>query len=260
MTGSTAQIIKDLSWGFMSVTDYKEAVKSGEISLYRHLSDEREFESENPGHPMSASCRFKRIEAADRIRQLCRSQRHYLKPEILEPLYRSLFDCCAAVRLSILDSLFFLSYDDSLAIIRNLASQETDSPMVKERAELIAGLLGSSTAAPSCTRQIVAVTENFDLLKRLMVFASQVGSEVRWARPGTSDILTLHAAVMLVDPEFLGIKIWDRFVKYLEEADCDNTPLIILGEKYSLKRPRNNTLCNTAWNYNIIFRFIREHW
>jgi len=132
--------------------------------------------------------------------------------------------------------------------------------MVKERAELIARLLESSIATPPCTKPIVVVSDNFDLLKRLMVFASQVESEVRWARPGTPDIIAFPAAIKIVDPEFVGTTVWDRYVKYLDEANGDNTPLIILGEKYSLKRPRNNTLCNTAWNYNIIFHFIREHW
>lgn len=69
------QVIIDLTWKFMSIEDYNQAVDAGELGRKPGFTDDMKFFSKYPDHPMAGENRFKRIRAADTIRDYSKNWR-----------------------------------------------------------------------------------------------------------------------------------------------------------------------------------------
>ena len=81
------QATLDLTWKFMSIEDYNQAVDAGELVRKPRLTDDMKFFSDYPDHPMAGENRFRRIRAADIIRDYSKNLKGELPQNCL--LYTS---------------------------------------------------------------------------------------------------------------------------------------------------------------------------
>lgn len=124
-------LLNGLEKNFMSMQELDRAGRNGELIIKKGpWGYDYEFQQKYPEHPMSAG-RYGRIKTADSIRDLGRDLNDPLPAEVLEKLHRSLFDCCATVRLSIAEALYNVGDSSSIPFLKELAEYETESNMVK---------------------------------------------------------------------------------------------------------------------------------
>ncbi len=109
-----------LKVNFMSVDEYVNAVKKGELKDKSFLVDDKKFFKNNPKHPLASENRFKRIKGADQIRNFKKG----FSEKTLDMIHRHLFDCCAAVRLSLLKAIMREGDQKSLNIVEELFKKE----------------------------------------------------------------------------------------------------------------------------------------
>ncbi|HOO51014.1 MAG TPA: HEAT repeat domain-containing protein [Alphaproteobacteria bacterium] len=129
-------IIEQLFHQFVKMDEYKREVQSGRIIEYKYMKfDDSVFADKHPEHPLAAPNRFVRIKAADEIRGLARKYKNTFSFDILQKLHISLFDCCAAVRLSVIQSLIYSGDESSIKHLEMLLLQEDESELVKKFAE-----------------------------------------------------------------------------------------------------------------------------
>ena len=129
------QAIIDLTWKFMSIEDYNQAVDAGELVRKPKLTDDMKFFLKYPDHPMAGENRFKRIRAADIIRDYSKKLKGELPQNLLDKVHEALFDCCASVRHSIAATLFYGGNDTSIPFLMRLLEIEKESRIVKKPAK-----------------------------------------------------------------------------------------------------------------------------
>jgi hypothetical protein len=135
ISSEITEALQGLEQRFMSMEELTKAGEKGSL-LIQHgpFHYDHEFQQMYPDHPMSGA-RYERIEAADNIRNLSRERQSPFPSEVLERLHRSLFDCCATVRLSIAEALSYAGDQGSIDFLERLAKEEKDSPMVRQQVE-----------------------------------------------------------------------------------------------------------------------------
>lgn len=139
----------DLRNGSISQEDYRLAVQSGHL-VHFGQKDDLTFAAAYPEHPMSFTNRQRRIAASDRIRALVQEDPSGFPTEHMRHLHVAAFDCCAAVRLSIVATLAILHRQESLVVLEDVASQERESEWVRSAAQdAIRVLRGDMTLADS---------------------------------------------------------------------------------------------------------------
>ena len=84
---------------------------------------------------MTSENRFKRIQAADTIRDCSKNLKGELPKNLLDKVHDALFDCCATVRHSIAGVLFHGGNDTSIPFLMSLLENEKESKIVKTTAE-----------------------------------------------------------------------------------------------------------------------------
>ncbi|MDD2497693.1 MAG: hypothetical protein PHY90_06130 [Desulfitobacteriaceae bacterium] len=128
-----AEALLGLEQRFMNMEELTKAGEEGKLIIKSGpFGYDSEFQQMYPDHPMSEK-RYERIEAADAIRNLARERKNPFPAEVLNKLHISLFDCCAAVRLSIAEALTVAGDKSSIAYLERLEQEEKDSPMVMEQ-------------------------------------------------------------------------------------------------------------------------------
>jgi hypothetical protein len=120
--------IANLLNGSMSADEYRLAVQSGRLPRYSY--DDIPFEDLYPWHPQTATNRGRRIAAADLIRSIAREAPDVVRHRI-HHLHVAMFDCSAAVRLSLVKTIVVLSHRESIPVLEELAAQEVESPLVQ---------------------------------------------------------------------------------------------------------------------------------
>lgn len=123
---------EDLAKGFMTVSDYAAAVESRDLPRHGQWEDDRKFQAQNPDHPLAMDNRFPRIAAADRLRDY----KDKLPQEVLNKAHAHLFDCCAAVRLSLVQAVMHSDSETSIPFLKRLADTEAESQQVKNMARI----------------------------------------------------------------------------------------------------------------------------
>lgn len=128
-----AEALQGLELSFMTMEELKKAGEEGRLIVKSGpIGYDVEFQRMYPDHPMSEK-RYDRIEAADAVRDLARERKSPYPVEVLNKLHRSLFDCSAAVRLSIAEALTVAGDKSSIVYLELLEQEEKDSPMVREQ-------------------------------------------------------------------------------------------------------------------------------
>ncbi len=120
------------SYSFCTIDEYLGMVAGGEIVKKENLVDDIQFQLENPSHPLASDFRFGRIKYADQIRDKAKKMKENIPDETLLNIHEILFDCCAAVRLSIAQALSYIGTEASIPYLKRLLDEEPESKMVRE--------------------------------------------------------------------------------------------------------------------------------
>ena len=126
---------QDLKWRWMSYRDYVKEVEQGQLIDADYIRDDSKFDEANPEHPLASSNRFRRQDAADFFVNLASERPDIFTDELVEDLHQAVFDCDAAVRLSMVKALRTLGNKKSFEVLKDLQQQETESMWVKRAAQ-----------------------------------------------------------------------------------------------------------------------------
>jgi len=232
------QAIIDLTWKFMSMEDYNQAVDAGELVRKPKLTDDMAFFLKYPDHPMAGENRFKRIRVADIIRDYSKNLKSELPQKLLDKVHDALFDCCAAVRHSIAAVLSYSGNDTSIPFLMRLLETEKESPIVKKTAEVALFRIKPQYPFPKGDTLAFA-SDNINLAIEINDFCKQNNKKIFFPEPGSPDIVAMPFFVMIVDRNFIGKSAWEDYCDY---SNDDNTPIIIIDsnlkqsmEKYPIR-------------------------
>lgn len=132
---SIENIIEDLNYNYMSIEDYYKALDSKLLIAKDYLEDDISFQRDNPLHPLSMDNRFRRIDAADAL--LKKAQNKDFNQNLLDIVHKHLFDCCSAVRLSLVRALLYVGNETSVKPLEALINVEKESNAVKNISNIV---------------------------------------------------------------------------------------------------------------------------
>ena len=252
--------IIDLTWKFRSIEDYNRAVDAGALVRKPELTDDLEFFSNYPDHPMAGENRFKRIRAADIIREYSRNLKGELPQNILDKVHVALFDCCAAVRHSIAAGLFYGGNDTSIPFLTHLLETEKESPIVKKTAEVAFFRIKPQYPFPK-EDTLVFASDNINLAIEINDFCQENNKKIFFPESGSPDIIAIPFFVMVVDRNFIGKSAWEDYCDY---SNDDDTPVIIIDsnlkqsmEKYPIRPAHDNVFLIEGWCESVIMLKIK---
>ena len=254
------QVIMDLNWKFMSIGDYNQAVDAGTLVRKPKLTDDMKFFLKYPDHPMAGENRFKRIQAADVIRDYSKNLKGELPQNILDKVHDALFDCCAAVRHSIAAVLFYSGNDTSIPFLMRLLETEKESPIVKKTAEV--ALYRIKPQYPSPKEDTLAfASANISLAIEINDFCKENNKKIFFPEPDSPDIIAIPFFVMVVDRNFIGKSAWEDYCDY---SNDDDTPVIIIDsnlkqsmEKYSVRPAHDHVFLIEQWSENVLMEKLK---
>ena len=255
------QAIIDLTWKFMSIEDYNQAVDAGELVRKPRLTDDMKFFSDYPEHPMAGENRFRRIRAADIIRDYCKNLKGELPQNLLDKVYDALFDCCAAVRHSIAGVLFYSGNDTSVPFLMRLLETEKESKIVKKTAEV--ALFRIKPQYPFPREDTLAfASDNINLAIEINDFCRENNKKIFFPESGSPDIVAVPFFVMVVDRNFIGKSAWEDYCGY---SNDDNTPVIIIDsnlkqsmEKYPVRPAHDNVFLIEQWRESVLMEKLKS--
>lgn len=248
------QAMNDLNYNFMTVNDYYQAIEDGELVKKPGFVDDMRFYSENPGHPLAGDNRFKRIKAADQIREYCKKGREELPQEVLNALHVSLFDCCASVRHSVAQTLFYGGNDTSIPLLQNLIDTEKESKVVKKAAEISLLKLKFPYPLPTDKNKIIIfISNNIDLALKLNDLCQAHGIKIIFPETDSSDIFAISSLALIVDRDYIDKDVWESYCEYCEETK-ENIPVFVIDnnleraiEEYPILPKHDNVFLIEQW-------------
>jgi len=256
------QATLDLTWKFMSIEDYNQAVDAGTlVRKPKLITDDMAFFLKYPDHPMAGENRFKRIRAADIIRDYSKNLKDELPQNILDKVHDALFDCCAAVRHSIAGVLFYSGNDTSVPFLMRLLETEKESPIVKKTAEV--ALFRIKPQYPSPKEDTLAfASANISLAIEINDFCRENNKKIFFPEPDSPDIIAIPFFVLLVDRHFIGKSAWEDYCDY---SNDDNTPVIIIDsnlkqsmEKYPIRPAHDHVFLIEQWCESVLMDKLKS--
>jgi len=221
------QATLDLTWKFMSIEDYNQAVAAGKLIRKPELTDDMKFFSDYPEHPMAGENRFKRIRAADIIKDYSKNLKSELPQNLLDKVHDALFDCCAAVRHSVTTVLFYGGNDTSIPFLMRLLETEKESKIVNKTAEVALFRIKPQYPFPK-EDTLAFASDNINLAIKINDFCRENNKKIFFPEPGSPDIVAVPFFVMVVDRNFIGKSAWEDYCDY---SNDDDTPVIIIDSK-----------------------------
>ena len=257
------QPIMDLTWKFMSIEDHNQEVDTGQLVRKPQFADDRAFFLKYPDHPMASENRFKRIQAADIIRDYSKKLKGKLPQNLLDKVYDSLFDCCATVRYSIASGLFYSGNDTSIPFLMHLLETEKESPIVKKTAEVALFRIKPQYPFPKGDTLAFA-SDNIDLAIEINDFCKENNKKIFFPEPDSPDIIAIPFFVMIVDRNFIGKSAWEDYCEYSNEGE-DDTPVIIIDpnvkqsmEKYPIRPTHDHVFLIEQWHKSVLMEKLKE--
>lgn len=252
--------IIDLIWKFMSIEDYNQAVDAGELVRKPRLTDDMKFFLKYPDHPMAGENRFKRIRAADTIRDYSKNLKGEFPQNLLDKVHDALFDCCAAVRHSIAGVLFYSGNDTSIPFLMRLLDTEKESKIVKKTAEVALFRIKPQYPFPK-EDTLVFASDSINLAIEVNNFCKENNKKIFFPEPGSPDIVAMPFFVMVVDRNYIGKSAWKDYCDYSKD---DDTPVIIIDsnlkksmEKYSVRPAHNNVFLIEQWCESVVMEKLK---
>ena len=254
------QATLDLTWKFMSIEDYNQAVAAGKLVRKPELTDDMKFFSDYPEHPMAGENRFRRIRAADIIRDYSKNLKGELPQDLLDKVHDALSDCCAAVRHSIAGVLFYSGNDTSVPFLMRLLETEKESPIVKKTAEVALFRIKPQYPFPK-EDTLAFASANISLAIEINDFCKENHKKIFFPEPGSPDIVAIPFFVMIVDRNFIGKSAWEDYCDY---SNDDDTPIIIIDsnlkqsmEKYPVRPAHDNVFLIEQWCESVLMEKLK---
>lgn len=109
----------------MSVYELDEKIKNGIFAPEPPgLFDSFKFEDENPGHPLCETEKSERMMLADTIRNIVSKNPDAINDVQLKNIHKIVFDCCAAIRLSIVEAIGLIGRKESIVILEKILQDD----------------------------------------------------------------------------------------------------------------------------------------
>ncbi len=253
------QAVGDLSFKFMTIEDYYQAIETGELFKKPRFIDAMKFYSEHPNHPNASENRFKRIGAADEIRDYSKTIKGELPQKILDSLHISLFDCCAAVRHLVAQALFYGGNKSSIHFLQNLIDTEKESKAVKRAVENSLLKLKSPYPLPTDKSKIIIfISNNIDLALKINDLCQAHGIKIIFPEKDSPDIFAINSLAQIVDRDYIDKGFWESYCEYCQESN-ENVPVFVIDnnlkraiEEYPILPKHNNVFIIEQWLIDTI--------
>jgi hypothetical protein len=136
---SIEKLLEDLNCKYMSLVEYYSAVDKEMLPLKKVFEDDYKFQIKYPDHPLSTDNTSRRMTAADTILFFAEQERKVVVP--IEVINEHILDCCAAVRLSLVQALLYIGDKSSVPYLEILFESEKESKMVKDNCSIVLEVL-----------------------------------------------------------------------------------------------------------------------
>ncbi len=276
---------------FLSIDDYNELIDGGQLIRKGTYVDDRAFYKAYPEHPLAGENRFRRIDAADTIRDQAAALQKPLPVELLDKLYPALFDCCAAVRLSLAHALFYCGAEQSAQHLEKLLEKEAESKLVSEYAAAALGRcrMRGLKQLPEGKKVVMLVSKDIQLSIALHKLAEREGAYLYVPQHNYSELIAWSSAsvVQIIDRLLMGQENWEAFCDYLDDVNqtgveypirdesgevlfeeplYDHTPLIIIdanlsGTRKKLRnanKPKGKTFGVEGGSIDLIEKIVKH--
>ncbi len=219
---------------FVSMQDYTDLVQQNKLVKKRMWEGDHEFEVNNPDHPLASDNRFQRIRAADTIRDRTMELQEPLPGDLLDKVHIALFDCSAAVRLSLVHALFYCGSRKSVDSLEKLLEVESESKMVREYAgaALARCQMWGLKQLPEGKKVIMLASKDIQLAIALQQLAEEEGAYLYMPQYDYTELIAWSsaAAVQVVDRWLMGQGKWNAFCDYLDDVNETETEYPIQDE------------------------------
>lgn len=205
---------------FMTMSEYEHKIAQGLLVRKKMWEDDFKFHNNNPGHPLAYQAGGTRMGRADTIRNISRKLNHSLPAEILHEVHKQLFDCNAAVRVSLAQALFYAGSAESVGVLEELLAQETASNMVKNAASMALRRCRMRAEKPSAEfddNTIILFTNELELVSKVFAIADNHSLKVRIPTDPVPEMLTTGGRLQIVDRVLLGKDKWDEYCRKVRE-------------------------------------------
>ena len=208
---------------FLSMQEYKNLIDCGQLVQKGTYVDDRAFYKDHPEHPLARENRFKRIDAADKIRDQAKLLQKPLSSELLDRLYPALFDCCASVRQSLAHALFYCGAEESVSQLEKLLEEEAESKLVREYAAAAQERcqMRRLKHLPADKKVIMLVSKDVQLYIALQKLTESEEAYLYMLQHNYSELIAWSSAtaVQIIDRLVMGEDNWDALCDYLEEVN-----------------------------------------
>ncbi|MGH4139377.1 hypothetical protein [Clostridium sp.] len=134
---SMDNVLLNLNWGFMSLQQYDEIVKFKKFKWIKGYEISQELHTLYPNPPSIHDSKSIRVGTADTIFKIAHVNSSKITQEVLDTLHSHIFDCSAAFRLALVQSLLCVGNSTSLAPIQQLLTVEKESMAIRNTCEIV---------------------------------------------------------------------------------------------------------------------------
>lgn len=118
----------------LTTDEYESLISSGRVVRKPQVTDDFAFEQAHPDHPLTATSRHRRIEAADYFCKLAAEAPQEFDLDLLREMHEACADCCPAVRLAIVRTLGCLQNPISLPVLQAVIDRESGETWTRQAA------------------------------------------------------------------------------------------------------------------------------
>ncbi len=208
---------------FVSMQDYADLVDQKKLVKKGMWEDDYAFQAKYPDHPLASDNRGKRIKAADIVRDEFMALQEPLPEELLERVHASLFDCSAAVRLSLAHALFYCGSRQSISYLEQLLNEESESKMVGEYAGIALERcrMWGIEQLPEGKKAIMLVSKDIQLAIVLQKLAEKAGAYLYMPQYNYTELIAWSSktAVQVIDRWLMGRVGWNMLCDFLAEVN-----------------------------------------
>jgi len=208
---------------FITMQDYGELVDQNKLVKKGMWVDDYKFQAKHPDHPLTSDNRGRRMRAADIIRDKAMELQETLPEEMLKLLHTALFDCSAAVRLSLAHALFYCGSRQSAGYLEELIKEESESRLVREYAGIALERcrMRGIDQLPEGKKVIMLVSKDIQLAITLQQLAEKEGACLYMPQYGYTELITWSskAVVQIIDRWLMGHEGWNMLCDFLEEVN-----------------------------------------
>lgn len=229
---SLEEQLEALSCGFMSIVDYAEAERSGKLPKWPDISSESLSKVKYPKkHPLNDDIVDKRSTASVMIWMSAQEKRHLFTRDVLEKIHVHMFDCSPAVRLWLVQALYYIGDRSSVPHIKRLLDMEVIGDLPNTVGDISEGMVILCKLAPkpaSCERTIFLLSPDFELAKKLRDFSEHKDMNLWIGGPDSPDVIAVPYKVGIVYKNWMDEKAWNEWIIFLKESHGEGHDFLLI--------------------------------